>query len=235
MKNINLIKYCGLVIFLITVISINSCLILSQSFDFNNSPYALGDAIADKSSDWIIPYFDGNNSVSRVVRVFPNYLIFKPSMLVVGVLLVIYWIKNKKLIYEINKNQRHINKILIFGILSAICLIFHAIILGTEIDDGIIKKVRRIILLFFIIFEIIAQVYLLIIFYEIKNKILNLINVKILQMKKFLVTTLIITIFISAPFLIMEGNTAFKHMLEWNYLFAVVFFYFLTFLMWKKN
>ena len=41
---------------------------------------SVGDAIADRASDWIIPYFDGISSISRVVRVFPNYLIFKPAM-----------------------------------------------------------------------------------------------------------------------------------------------------------
>tara|TARA_A100001015_G_scaffold225015_1_gene253894 strand:+ start:428 stop:1135 length:708 start_codon:yes stop_codon:yes gene_type:complete len=234
MKDIYWIKYIGLTIFLITLVSINSCLILSQSFDFNNSPFAIGDAIADKSSDWIIPYLDGNNSISRVVRVFPNTLIFKPSMLAVGILLIFYWIKNKNLILELDENQLHTKKIIIFGILSAICLIFHALVLGTELDNGVIKKIRRIILLLFIIFEVVAQAYLLIIFYKIKNKILNLISIKFLFFKRCLVTTLIITIIISAPFVSMPGNTAFKHILEWNYFLAVVFFYLLTFFMWKK-
>lgn len=70
MKNTITIKYIGLIIFIITIISINLCLILSQIFDLNNSPFALGDAIGDKSTEWIIPYIDGNNSISRVVRVF---------------------------------------------------------------------------------------------------------------------------------------------------------------------
>ncbi len=234
MKNIYWIKYIGLAIFIITLVSINSCLILSQSFDFNNSPFARGDAIADKSSDWIIPYFDGNNSISRVVRVFPNTLIFKPSMLAVGILLIFYWVKNKNLIYEVDKNQKHTKKILIFGILSAVCLIFHALVLGTELDSGIIKKIRRVILLFFIIFEVVAQAYLLIILYKLRSKILNFISVKFLFVKRCLVTTLVLTIIISAPFVSMPGNTPFKHMLEWNYFLAVVFFYLLTFFMWKK-
>tara|TARA_S200000501_G_scaffold257481_1_gene241279 strand:+ start:423 stop:1130 length:708 start_codon:yes stop_codon:yes gene_type:complete len=234
MKNINIIKYIGLSIFFITLVSINLCLILSQSFDFNNSPFSLGDAIADRSSNWIIPYLDGNNSISRVVRVFPNNLIFKPSMLIVGILLIFYWIKNKNLIYELDENQKHTHKILIFGILSALCLIFHALVLGTEFDNGIIKKIRRVILLFFIIFEIVAQAYLLIILYKLKHKILNLISIKFLFFKRCLVTALVLTIIISLPFVIMPGNTVFKHILEWNYFLAVVFFYLLTFFMWKK-
>ncbi|OUW62870.1 MAG: hypothetical protein CBD61_04235 [Pelagibacteraceae bacterium TMED201] len=234
MKNTITIKYIGLIIFIITIISINLCLILSQIFDLNNSPFALGDAIGDKSTEWIIPYIDGNNSISRVVRVFPNSLIFKPSMLLVGILLIFYWIKNKNLVLEIDKNQKHTGKILIFGILSSLCLIFHATVLGTEIDNGVIKKIRRIVLLLFIIFEVFAQAYLLVILYNIKNKIISLINIRFLFLKKCLVISIIFTAIISIPFLSVEGNTAFKHMLEWNYFFAVVFFYLLTFFLWRK-
>mgnify|MGYP001452360708 CR=1 FL=1 len=235
MKNVYWIKYLGLAIFLITIVSINLCLILSQSFDFNNSPFEIGDAIADKSSKWIIPYIDGNNSISRVVRVFPNSLIFKPSMLIVGVFLIFYWLKNKNLITEINKNLNHTKKILIFGIISAVCLIFHALVLGTDIDIGILKKIRRVILLFFIIFEVLAQAYLLVILYKIKGKISHLINSRFLFLKRCLVAILVLTMIVSIPFVIMPGNTVFKHMLEWNYFLAVVFFYFLTFFMWRKN
>ena len=234
MKNTITIKYIGLIIFIITIISINLCLILSQIFDLNNSPFALGDAIGDKSTEWIIPYIDGNNSISRVVRVFPNSLIFKPSMLLVGILLIFYWIKNKNLVLEIDKNQKHTGKILIFGILSSLCLIFHATVLGTEIDNGVIKKIRRIVLLLFIIFEVFAQAYLLVILYNIKNKIISLINIRFLFLKKCLVISIIFTAIISIPFLSVEGNTVFKHMLEWNYFFAVVFFYLLTFFLWRK-
>ena len=32
-----------------------------------------------------------------------------------------------------------------------------------------------------------------------------------------------------------SGNTQIKHALEWNFFLGIIFFYFLTFLMWKKN
>ena len=81
MKEIKWIKSISIWIFIIPFISVNLCLILSQSFPFGEGPFAIGDPIADKASKWIIPYLDGNNSISRVVRVFPNSLIFKPSII----------------------------------------------------------------------------------------------------------------------------------------------------------
>ena len=43
-----------------------------------------------------------------------------------------------------------------------------------------------------------------------------------------LVTALIIIAFFGLPTLVTEGNTHFKHMLEWNYFVGVILFYLLS-------
>ena len=74
------------------------------------------------------PYFDGGVSISRTARTYPTFLIFKPSMFVASVLLIMYWIKTNNLINSYQNIERVNNKFKIFGILSAIFLIIHSIL-----------------------------------------------------------------------------------------------------------
>ena len=73
-------------------------------------------------------------------------------------------------------------------------------------------------------------------FETVKKKIEERLNPKYEgRFKIILVSTLIIVTIVSAPIISQEGNVRFKHALEWDYFFGVIFFYFLTFLMWKKR
>tara|TARA_B110001450_G_C17251695_1_gene331796 strand:- start:235 stop:528 length:294 start_codon:yes stop_codon:yes gene_type:complete len=94
----------------------------------------------------------------------------------------------------------------------------------------------------FIIFEIVAQTYLVIILYSIKEKVFKHINKNVLRLKLFLVSTLIIVAIISIPIISLPGDDFYginlkylKHALEWDYFIGVIAFYLLTFLMWKKS
>ena len=90
-------------------------------------------------------------------------------------------------------------------------------------------------MLSFIIFEIVAQAYLVLSFYSLKNKIDKYINSYILRLKIILVTTLIVVAVVSIPLISLPGNKFLKHALEWDYFLGVITFYMLTFFMWKKN
>ena len=97
-------------------------------------------------------------------------------------------------------------------------------------------------MLSFIIFELVAQAYLVAAYYSFRNKMTNYINIKYLKLKIFLVSTLIIVAIISIPIISLPGDDFFglnlkffKHALEWDYFLGVISFYLLTFLMWKKN
>ena len=89
--------------------------------------------------------------------------------------------------------------------------------------------------MFFIIFEVVAQAYLVFSLYKIKDKIKNLINISFLKMKRLLVTLLIIVAIASIPIISMPGYKFFKHALEWDFFLGVITFYMLTFFMWKKK
>ena len=94
---------------------------------------------------------------------------------------------------------------------------------------------RRVVLLLFIIFEIIAQGILVYHFYKIKDKLENLINKKVLIMKIILVSILALVAISSLPILVNKGNTHFKHALEWNYFVGVILFYLFSRLFWKRT
>ena len=72
-------------------------------------------------------------------------------------------------------------------------------------------------------------------FIKMKEKLIGLINKKVLIFKAILVTVLATVAILSLPILLNKDNTHFKHALEWGYFLGVIFFYFLTFFMWKKT
>ena len=83
-------------------------------------------------NDWkigfSIPYLDGSLSISRASRTFPQYLIFKPAM-IITITLYYYWKNNNNLIN--NYNSTNIDyKFKTFGILSHCFLVIHSIFLG---------------------------------------------------------------------------------------------------------
>ena len=228
MKEINKTKSISIWIFIVPFVALNTCLILITNFP----------GIFPNKEDLIlntIPYIDGGASISRTARVFPTYLIFKPAMFLTSYLLINYWIYNKKIILSIQKNHKHVNKIFFFGVASAVCLTLHSIFLGIKFDYDLYKLFRRVIMLSFIIFEIVAQAYLVITLYSIKKSISKFINEKYLKLKAILVSVLIFVAIVSIPLVTMPGNKFLKHALEWDYFLGVICFYMLTFFMWKNS
>ena len=232
MKEITQIRSLSLWVFLVPLIAINTCLFISINFHIFENTFFSVDQIG--RSGFTIPYLDGSLSISRASRTFPQYLIFKPGMIITAILLCFYWYKNNILINHFKNTNYKKNNFMIFGILSAIFLVIHAIFLGLETDIKIFKLLRRFVLLGFIIFEIIAQSILVINFYKLKNQLKDFFNPNILKLKILLVSVLIFVAIISIPVLIMNGNIHFKHGLEWNYFISIILFYLLTRLFWKK-
>tara|TARA_B110000438_G_scaffold174450_1_gene166687 strand:- start:30 stop:761 length:732 start_codon:yes stop_codon:yes gene_type:complete len=232
MREILEIRNLSLWIFFLPLIAINTCLFISINYTFLEGTIFTVDMIG--KSNFSIPYFDGSLSISRASRTYPQYLIFKPAMITTAIILYFYWKKNNLLINNFNKTNNKNYKFQTFGVLSAIFLATHSILLGVEVDLKIFKLLRRVILLGFIIFEIIAQGLLVYHFYKLKEKIKNYSNSIILVFKILLVLLLTVIAIVSIPMLITKGNVHFKHALEWNYFVGVILFYLLTRFFWKK-
>jgi hypothetical protein len=232
MKEIAQIRSLSLWVFLVPLIAVNTCLFISINFHIFENTFFSVDQIG--RSRFSIPYLDGSLSISRASRTFPQYLIFKPSMIITAILLCFYWYKNNILINNFKNTYYKKNNFMIFGILSAVFLTVHSILLGLETDIKIFKLLRRVVLVSFIVFEIIAQTILIVNFYKLRNQLKDFFHPNILKLKILLVSILIFVAIISIPVLIMSGNIHFKHGLEWNYFIGVILFYFLTSLLWKK-
>ena len=230
MDKIQKAKSISIWIFLIPIISINTCLILITEFQW----------IFPNQEDIIhntFPYFDGGASISRVVRPYPSWLIFKPAMFLTSFFLIKYWYYSKDIIVFFNKDHRHLKKIIFFGVGSAIALTIHAIFLGIKFDNDLYKLFRRVIMLVFIVFEITAQAYFVTTLYSFKNKLDKYINQKILKIKLILISTLVVVAIICVPIISWPGDKFkfLKHLLEWDYFLGVITFYLLTYFMWKKK
>ena len=232
MNEITQIRKLSLWIFFLPLIAINLCLLISQNPLILDNTIFKVDMIG--RSAFTIPYLDGSLSISRASRTYPQYLIFKPAMIVTAILLYYYWINNNLLINKYRSTNISY-KFKTFGILSAFFLVIHSIFLGIKFDIQLYKLFRRVILLLFIIFEIIAQGILVYHLIKLKSQLLNLINNKILILKITLVTILATVAILSLPLLVSKGNTHFKHALEWNYFVGVILFYLLSKLFWRRT
>jgi len=129
MKEITQIRKLSLWIFIVPLLAINLCLIVSQNYQLlENTIFAVAEV---GKSNFTIPYLDGSLSISRASRGYPQFLIFKPSMFLTAVFLFYYWRNNNNLVN--NLNSTNINyRFKTFGILSAFFLIIHSILLGVK-------------------------------------------------------------------------------------------------------
>jgi hypothetical protein len=185
MEYINKAKLISIWIFILPFIAVNTCLILVTQFHslFPNQVDIIHNTF---------PYFDGGASISRTARPYPSWLVFKPLMIFTSFLLIKYWIYNREIINFFSRDHKNIKKIFFFGVASAIFLTLHSIFLGIKFDNDLYKLFRRVILLLFIIFEIVAQAYLVSTLYSFKEKITNYLNLSILGIKIVLVSILIV-------------------------------------------
>ena len=229
MEQINKVKTLSIWIFIVPFFAVNACLILITQFH----------QLFPNQEDIILntfPYLDGGASISRTARPYPSWLIFKPAMFLTSFLLIKYWLYNKQIIEFFNQGHKHLNKIIFFGIASAVALTVHSIFLGIKFDNDLYKLFRRVVMLSFIIFEIVAQAYLVAIFYSFKDKLAGYINDIYLKLKIILVSLLIIVAIISIPIISLPGNNFMgfnlkflKHALEWDYFLGVILFICLRF------
>ena len=189
----------------------------------------------DPTGKVVNPFFYGETSISNIAKRYPLYLIFKPLLFVASLLMIFYWVYTKKIILSFNKSDK-IQIYYVLGVLSGIFLFFHVLFLGSEIENEIFKKLRRYIIAFFILFELMAQFFLIKKLFSIKKFINDFIKVLVLKFKWlfvlfFLVTTILILFILSIYNLPNEAD----YIIEWNYFVILSFYYLLTFYLWKKN
>ena len=100
MNEITQIRKLSLWIFFIPLIAINLCLFISQNPELLENTFFKVDMIG--RSLFSIPYLDGSLSISRASRTFPQYLIFKPAMIITSIMLYYYWVNNNNFLNSFN-------------------------------------------------------------------------------------------------------------------------------------
>ena len=87
----------------------------------------------------------------------------------------------------------------------------------------------------FILFEILAQAFLIRKIFLTKDQINNYVNYLVIYFKLiFVISIIIVTLLILFVLSLYNLDSKIDYILEWNYFLVLLFFYFLSFLMWKK-
>ena len=194
----------------------------------NKENFSLG------TSHSVNPLIYGETSISNIVKRYPVKFVFKPLMFLSVFLMITYWFFYNKVLNNIFQVKR-INIFLIFGILSAIFLFLHVYFLGQKYEAEIFNKIRRSYIVFFILFEILAQAYLLKIIWKKRNDLKNYFYRSILISKLSFVIFVALSSFIIFTILVFKNLSAkVDYILEWNYFLILLIYYLLSFLIWKK-
>jgi len=187
------------------------------------------------TADVVNPLIYGETSISNIVKRFPINYFFKPLLYITSILMFLYWVYYQIIFSKISQNKS-INAFLIFGVISSIFLFLHVVFLGVKFESEIFKGLRKLLVFVFLFSEIFAQYFLVRKIYILKNLLSKYINKPIMLVKIFFVAIIIvISILIIVTLIIFDPPYTFTNIVEWNYFFMLLFFYFLSSIMWKKN
>tara|TARA_B100001250_G_C19779574_1_gene781239 strand:- start:831 stop:1928 length:1098 start_codon:yes stop_codon:yes gene_type:complete len=186
------------------------------------------------SSEVVNPFFNGELSISNMVKRYPINYIFKSLLYLSSILMIFYWINYNFLFKKIlNKGK---NYFYYFGISSAIFLFFHVFFLGLEIENKIFAQLRRSIMIFFILSELLAQISLTRQLYKSSRNLKKYCHLLVIKFKiVYILIVSITTIFVLFLLIIYDFHSRVDYILEWNYFLGLLIFYFLSSIMWRKK
>ena len=177
-----------------------------------------------------MPIIDGCTSISRTGRYYPVNYFFKSLIFISGIFIILYWYKNY---FFFNKHfKSNLNKIaLLIGLLSITFLFLYIIFLG---ESNYYKFFRKIGIFIYILFAIISEFLLSIIYF--KNRNYNLFSNNFIKIKLYLSSILTILGILLFPFMIMkiDNVTNLRNAISWNYFLLIQISYLSTYFCWKK-
>ena len=178
-----------------------------------------------------IPNFEGCTSISRVGRYEPVKFFFKPMMYLYSLILAYYWYNYFSKIKSIKIESKFIFWIALFSVLF---LALYITFLG---ESEIYSFFKRIGIYIYILFIVLTQFFESKLLLKNKEKIKRLFFLKIIKIKFYLSSFLIISGIILLPILIIKIDSfpEIKNIISWNYFFLVQFYFYLVFLSIKEN
>ncbi len=197
--------------------------------------FRLGKKINMGTATTVNPIIYGETSISNIVKRYPVKMLFKPLMYVSVILMIAYWYLNNLVFNKLTTRNQN-NKFFVLGVLSAIFLLLHVIFLGWNFETELFKKGRRYFVVFFILFEVLAQAYLIRDIFKKKMIISKFLNNTVLILKViFVISICLSTLAIVIILLVADLSDEVDYILEWNYFLILLLFYFLSSIMWKKH
>ena len=186
------------------------------------------------TADSVNPFIYGETSICNIVKRFPINYFFKPILYISVVFMISYWIYYNRVFKDFIKSSENFY-FFKFGILSAIFLLLHVFFLGWTFESEFLTKLRRTLIIFFILFEVLAQAFLIKKIFSVKDRMKNYLYSMVVYLKfLFVITICLATVSILIILMIFDLSPEVDYILEWNYFLVLLFFYFLSFLMWKK-
>ena len=178
-----------------------------------------------------IPNFEGCTSISRVGRYEPVKFFFKPMMYLYSLILAYYWYNYFSKIKSIKIESKFIFWI---ALVSVLFLALYITFLG---ESEIYSFFKRIGIYIYILFIVLTQFFESKLLLKNKEKIKRLFFLKIIKIKFYLSSFLIISGIILLPILIIKIDSfpEIKNIISWNYFFLVQFYFYLVFLSIKEN
>jgi len=178
-----------------------------------------------------IPNFEGCTSISRVGRYEPVKFFFKPMMYLYSLILAYYWYNYFLKIKSIKIESKFIFWI---ALVSVLFLALYITFLG---ESEIYSFFKRIGIYIYILFIVLTQFFESKLLLKNKEKIKRLFFLKIIKIKFYLSSFLIISGIILLPILIIKIDSfpEIKNIISWNYFFLVQFYFYLVFLSIKEN
>ena len=147
--------------------------------------------------------------------------------------MLMYW-RSYNYLFEKILNQKK-NYFFYFGISSAIFLFFHVFFLGSEIDNEIFQKLRRLIIILFILNELFAQISLTRQLYLNSSRLSEYCYLSIIKLKVlFIYVVVILSVIVILILVFYDLSSRIDYILEWNYFLGLLFYYLLSSVMLKK-
>ena len=178
-----------------------------------------------------IPNIEGCTSISRVGRYEPVKYFFKPMMYLYCFFLILYW----NCLFKILKQNNIVaKKIYWIALLSIIFLALYVTFLGESKIYSFFKKIGiYIYILFIILSQFLESKLLLNNFSKIKKIFLK----RILKIKYYTTSCMVITGLILLPILIIKIDyyPGIKNIIAWNYFLIVQLYFYLVFLSIRSN
>jgi len=217
-----LVQRLCLGLFIIPLITVFSC---------------LGVAVGSGVYELCNPFINGCYTISRIGRSYPAVLIFKPMMLITVIMIVAYCYEHVRIFKKFLISKIYLNLILLFGLISAACLIAYILFLGVE-GSEVWRFMRRGGIFIYIISLVFSQFFIALCYMKIKDDhqvIVSLQTIKITFYHSFMVVIFGFVLFLFTNRFLQLTTWNNRIIIEWNYFLFMSLFFLNTYFIWKKN